>query len=450
MRNPFKAILDIRRDELPQALLMFGYFLLVITTFWILKPLKKGLFISHLKSIGGITLLGVDFNAPQAELLAKVLNMFVAAIAAIVFSALSVRLRRHQLTTVFGAFFIVCLALYASLMTSPGVLEVFSYYLFGDLYSTLMVTTFFVFLNDITSAESAKRTYGLVVLGGLTGGALGSSVLAGFVEHVGRSTWMWACVGINLVIIGLANLVGRRHERRKPTEGDRASHPEPEPHTVHPATEGARLVWRSRYLLAIVSIVGVYEMASTIADFQVSASVHHYFSGDLIKVQFSRVFAMMNIVALTVQVFLTSFVMRRLGAKIALLVLPVGLGIGSLAFLALPVFAVARILPSLDGGLSYSINQSAKEALYIPTTRREKYAAKAFIDMFLQRTAKAVAVGLSIAMTKLLSDSFEGVRWLSFITLGLIAVWVMAARYAGKHFEDVTTEPYEEPSSSPS
>jgi len=41
----FKAIFDIRNGELPLALLMFGYFFLVITSFWILKPIKKSLFI---------------------------------------------------------------------------------------------------------------------------------------------------------------------------------------------------------------------------------------------------------------------------------------------------------------------------------------------------------------------------------------------------------------------
>ncbi len=43
--SPFKAIFDIRKSELPLALLMFSYFFLVITSFWILKPIKKSLFI---------------------------------------------------------------------------------------------------------------------------------------------------------------------------------------------------------------------------------------------------------------------------------------------------------------------------------------------------------------------------------------------------------------------
>ncbi|MEE8409631.1 MAG: hypothetical protein V3T05_08500, partial [Myxococcota bacterium] len=53
MANPFKAFMDIRKKELPLALLMFGYFFLVITIFWVLKPIKKGLFIDHYKEVGG-------------------------------------------------------------------------------------------------------------------------------------------------------------------------------------------------------------------------------------------------------------------------------------------------------------------------------------------------------------------------------------------------------------
>ena len=43
--NPLRAVMDIRKSELPLALLMFTYFFLVITTFWILKPIKKTVFL---------------------------------------------------------------------------------------------------------------------------------------------------------------------------------------------------------------------------------------------------------------------------------------------------------------------------------------------------------------------------------------------------------------------
>ncbi len=66
--------------------------------------------------------------------------------------------------------------------------------------------------------------------------------------------------------------------------------------------------------------------------------------------------------------------------------------------------------------------------------RDEKYKAKALIDMFVQRFAKAVAVGVTLAITITFSD-FSTVRWLSAFTIPAIALWVMAARHAGRHFQ---------------
>ena len=105
-------------------------------------------------------------------------------------------------------------------------------------------------------------------------------------------------------------------------------------------------------------------------------------------------------------------------------------------FLALPVLWVGSFLNTADNGFSYSLNQSAKEALYVPTSKREKYAAKAFIDMFVQRFAKALAVGVSLGVT-LTFREFESVRWLAAFTIPVIVVWAFAARYAGRRFREL-------------
>ena len=54
-------------------------------------------------------------------------------------------------------------------------------------------------------------------------------------------------------------------------------------------------------------------------------------------------------------------------------------------FLLMPILWMGSLLNTADNGFSYSINQSAKESLYVPTSTEEKYKAKAFIDMFVQR-----------------------------------------------------------------
>ncbi|MFW5738838.1 MAG: Npt1/Npt2 family nucleotide transporter, partial [Myxococcota bacterium] len=178
---------------------------------------------------------------------------------------------------------------------------------------------------------------------------------------------------------------------------------------------------------------------STVLDFQFTATVAHYLDGDAIGEQFATVYNITNITSMVVQVLVTGFVMNRFRLTVALMVLPVAALTGSAAFLALPILWIGSSLNTVDNALNYSINQSAREALYTPTSRDEKYKAKAFIDMFVQRFAKVIAVGVSLGATMLFTD-FSTVRWLSLFTLGVVVVWAFAARYAGRRFHDMTDE----------
>jgi AAA family ATP:ADP antiporter len=188
--SPLKAIFDIRKSELPLALLMFSYFFLVITSFWILKPIKKSLFIEFYDK-GGFDLFAWHMSGPQAELLAKVLNMVVAFVAVVVFTWLARRFRRQQLTFIFTGFF----------LARPQSITVWTFYLFGDLFSTLMVATFFAFLNDSVTPDAAKRLYGLVGLGGVTGGVFGTSTVRVLIARINAVGWLWIAFGLGLVIL---------------------------------------------------------------------------------------------------------------------------------------------------------------------------------------------------------------------------------------------------------
>jgi AAA family ATP:ADP antiporter len=200
--SPLKAIFDIRKSELPLALLMFSYFFLVITSFWILKPIKKSLFIEFYDK-GGFDLFAWHMSGPQAELLAKVLNMVVAFVAVVVFTWLARRFRRQQLTFIFTGFFL------------PQSITVWTFYLFGDLFSTLMVATFFAFLNDSVTPDAAKRLYGLVGLGGVTGGVFGTSTVRVLIARINAVGWLWIAFGLGLVILAVAMGAGRLVDRNR-------------------------------------------------------------------------------------------------------------------------------------------------------------------------------------------------------------------------------------------
>ena len=434
--SPLKQIMAIRRDEMPQTLLMSSYFFLVIATFWILRPLKTGLFIQFYDQ-RVFNFLAWEFNAAQAQNLAKVGNMIVAIFAATAFVYLSRYFRRQRLTYIFAGFSVICFAILAGFINEPGPRAVWTFYWWGDLYNTLMVASFFAFLNDSVSPSSAKRLYGLVVLGGVAGGAFGSIVLAGWIGALSLGNWMWVCAGLTVIVGVVASLAGKQFEKEDTLVP--SANREPDVAKDSTVASTTRLVFGSRYLLAIVAVVGLYEMMSAIMDFQFSSTISYYLDGDAISAQFARVFALTNGVALFVQVFLTGFVMTRFGVGAALLFLPVVALMGSVGFMAAPILWAGSLLNTADNGFAYSINQSGKEALYTPTSKAEKYQAKAFIDMFVVRFAKAVAVGLSLTITTVFAG-FESIRWLSLVTIAILLVWITVARFAGREFERMSEE----------
>lgn len=431
--NPLKAFLDVRRREWPFVALMFSYFFLVIAVFWILKPIKKALFIGFYKGTGE-DFMGL--GGPEAEQLAKVGNMAVAFVAMVVFTMLSRKLHRQRLTFVFAGFSIAVLLGYLPLVGGePGEVTVWSFYLFGDLFNTLMVATFFAFLNDSVSPQDAKRLYGPIILGGVAGGFIGSLVADRLIKDLELTQWMMLAAGLVAVIAALAFAAGKIVDANPPKVPEKKTAEGVLPGNA--AIEGAKLVFKSRYLLAIVTIVGLYEIVSTILDYQFTSTVNHYVVKEDVGAHFTRVFLITNTFAMGVQLFLTSAIMQRFGVRVALLVMPAAIMLNSVAFLALPILWVGSLLNTTDNGLNYSLNQSAKESLYTPVSRDEKYKAKAFIDMFVQRFAKALAVAVNLGLAAWFGG-FEALRWLSIIAVALIAVWILAASYAGKRFRELT------------
>lgn len=514
----FKALFDIKKEEIPFSILMSLYFFLVTTSFWILKPIKKSLFIDYYKIHEGLTILKWSLLGSQAELLAKVLNMIVAVGAVAVFTLLARRFIRQQLTIIFSLFFIVCYFLYIPIlpsvnqkvfsiskdfiyplntgkllsknlyevfkhhdrpispkaavskikknklwkitdqdnnriysvkqnkkenalnvyMTQSGKdIQIWSFYLFGDLFITLMAVTFFAFLNDSVTAEPAKRTYGLIGFGGVTGGAFGALSVRAMTDKLNNIPWLIILILLAIIIILLATLAGRLVHKplkeKNHTKNTINSNFHPHKATLSAALEGAKLALSSKYLLAIIAIVGLYEMVSTIMDFQFTATVEHFIQGST-KEHFSLIFTITNFTAMFVQLFFTSLIMTKFGVGTALLILPIAVFSGSAGFFIAPILLFGSALNTIDNGFNYSINQSAKEALYVPISQDAKYKAKAFIDMFVHRFAKALAVGLSLMITTTFAK-FSSIRWLSFVTVGILIVWILAAKYAGNRFK---------------
>lgn len=426
--------------ELVPTLLMSAYFFLVITSFWILKPIKKSLFLRFYKA-APLEVFGLSFEGARAEQVAKMINVLVAVGAATLFVHLSARFRRQRLTYAMSALMLLAFAAFAELLDNPGERTVWAFYLFGDLFNMLMVASFFAFQNDIASPSLARRTYGTVVLGGVLGGVFGSTFLRMHIGDFQTATWLWICFGVTLVIMLLAASVARVQKVFEAADAPRS--PMFTRFDTRAGIAGARVVARSPYLLSIVSLVALYEVVSAVLDFQFSATITHYLEGEAIDQHLATVFMITNWVSLAVQLLATSWVMRKLGVSAALSVLPLTVLAVSSGFVLLPSLWVGSFLSIADNALNYTMNQSAKESLYVPTSPTEKYQAKAFIDVFVQRTAKVIGLVFILLIDGIWAKNFAFVRILSVGVLVLALIWLRHARRAGVRFEQLAEAPAE-------
>lgn len=391
------------------------YFFLVIVAYWILKPLKKALFVGYYKTHGGL----YSLEPAQMELLAKETNVLLA----LAMSLGLVWLRRRYTAGGFGLavslLFALGLAAFIPFAQQPGEGVVWALYLFGDMFVSSLVALFFATLHDRSSVADSRRIYGLVGMGGVLGGLVGSLLSGGLDRAVG----VQGALGTSFIITLCVASIGWVVSRQALIQPDLRT-----PDTVgldctrHGLFQGAHAIRHSRPLLLIATILLLYEIASVVIDYQFTHAVSQTIDADGLKQYFGAVYTFSNSMAVLVQLLLTTWLMRHHSLKLALVVMPLALMLGESAYLLAPVLITASLLNTFDGAFAYSIQQTAREALYVPLSRHEKYEAKAFLDIVWLRFSKGIAVMLSLALSLLVP---EGGMLLAGGIIVLALVWLI-------------------------
>jgi AAA family ATP:ADP antiporter len=295
-------------------------------------------------------------------------------------------------------------------------------YIFGDMFVSSMVALFFATLHDRSSMAEARRIYGQIGIGGVLGGLVGSVAAGGLDQAAGTE----GALGMSLALTLCVAVIGRVISRKIPAKDTTINPADAEPAFSHLSLfKGAHTVLHSRPLLLIAGVLLLYEIASVVIDYQFTAAVSRHVSTANLKQYFGAVYTFSNAMALLVQLLLTTWILRRHSLKLALLVMPLAILLGESAYLLFPMLLTASLLNTTDGAFAYSIQQTAREALYVPLSRHEKYEAKAFVDIVWLRFSKGIAVVLSLGLSLLIPDRGEtllagGVVLLAFIWLALL------------------------------
>jgi AAA family ATP:ADP antiporter len=131
-----------------------------------------------------------------------------------------------------------------------------------------------------------------------------------------------------------------------------------------------------------------------------------------------------NVVALFLQAFFTSRLLKHRGLAGVLLALPL-IALGGYAIIAAGVgFSAVRLIKTAENATDYSVMNTARQLLWVPTSREEKYKAKQAIDTFFVRAGDVISAGVVLLGTQRLHLD---VQQFAVANIALTIVWLGVA-----------------------
>jgi AAA family ATP:ADP antiporter len=402
---------NVRPGEGAPAALMLVCSFTILTSYYVMKTTREGLILA-----GGTFGLGGDELKTYAS--GAMALLFMAIVPA--YGRLANRVKRIRLINVSYVIVMVCLVAFYALGRA-GVPVGLAFFIWLGLVSVFLIAQFWSYANDIYTEEQGKRLFAIIAIGGSLGAILGPKLA----DVTDTFNLMILAAGLLFASIVLFNVVERRHHGSEQSE--RAA----EPIT---GEGGFKLVLRDRYLLLIAALVIVTNIVNTTGEFLLSNAVRDHaiaVAGDneearreLIKGFYADFFMWVNLASFLIQAFLVSRIMTKVGVRPALFVLPV-IAFGAYAAIGMiGGLALIRMAKLTENALDYSLQNTVRQALFLPTDRAVKYKAKAAIDTFFVRvgdTVSALLVGVGIHQL-----GFGGSE-LAFANLVFIAGWIAIA-----------------------
>ena len=338
------------------------------------------------------------------------------------------RVPRMRLTATLYFFYVANLVVFAILQRA-GVKIGIAFYLWVGVFNTTAISQFWSFANDVYGPEQGKRLFAILGVGGSVG-ALAGAKLAGEGIAYGVHSLMFAAAVLLVVCVLLFAWVDRMIQRLP----ERAAKPVEEP-----ITEGViPLFRRSRYLILIAAMIlllnwvnstGEYLLDRVLTEAVEQAKARGENTTVLIGSFKAGFFTMVNFIGVMIQLLLVSRIFKYLGLRNALLFLPAVAFCGYFAMLVAPVLALIRVAKIAENSIDYSVQTTARQALYLVADRAEKYIGKTTIDSFVMRSGDVLAASVVWLGVNKLAFSTK-----SFATLNLvlIVVWVLLVLAIGR------------------
>lgn len=427
---------EVRAGEGPTALLMFVNVFFILCAYYLVKPLREGWI--AVSDIQGLSKLEVKAYSSFAQ------SLFLLLVTGI-YGYFSQRLPRQKLIVYSTVFCILNLIVFWFLQPNyflahlPGVGIVF--YLWVGMFGVFVVAQFWAYAADLYSHEQGRRLMPMVAVGATAGAAFGAWFDKFSIESqlVGTKSLLLVAVIPLVVSIILTRLAD--------TRGPTGQGCEPRPVCVPKAATGSsrsalRLIFTNRFLLAVAVITLLFSWVNTNGEnllFRVvQESVAHNaalqritqdsalleYTRDKTTAFYGGFFFWTNVITLLLQALVASRLLKYGGFAVLLLFLPVVaiLSYATMAFI--PVLVIVKWMKIAENATDYSINNTARNVLWLPTSAEMKFKAKPAIDTFFVRCGDGLAA-LTVFLGLLALDLSPAFFFsLNFL---LIVIWIAGA-----------------------
>jgi ATP:ADP antiporter, AAA family len=379
-------IADVRRDEALSALLMTLTMFLILWAYYLLKTAREVFILAE----GGAEVKSYS-SAGQAILLLGLVPAY---------SAFASRVNRVQLVQWVTLFFVSNLLLF-SVAVGAGLRVGIVYFLWVGIFNVMVIAQFWAFANDLYTKDQGKRLFPLIGVGSSLGAWVGSVRAGQVVEMFGPQRLLLAgaaILGVCVVLSRLVDRVTRRASREDPKQAEAK---------IAGGKNGFSMITSDKYLglIAVLTIFlnvvntsgeylfGRYVVETANATFgsgpEAQAARQQFIGGT-----YSSLFSYVNLIGFLLQLFVVSRVFKFLGVGRSLFVHPVVALGGYLLMLRAPSMEAMRLLKIADNSIDYSLGNTTKQALWLPTSREAKYKAKQAVDSFCVRAGDVLQAGL--------------------------------------------------------
>jgi AAA family ATP:ADP antiporter len=280
----------------------------------------------------------------------------------------------------------------------------FIFFVWVGIFSLTTIAQFWSYANEIYDKPDGDRLFPLIAVGSVSGAPIGAAIAERlFGLDLSPFVMMQIAAGILLVHLVLYRVVNRRVTATAAT----ASEPMQK-------GNGFALVLKSPYLRYIALLLILLNIVNTIGEYILGQAVvtrgNTQFAADpafnkevFIGSFYGKYFFWTNIATILIQAFIVSRIAKKFGMRGVLLALP---------FVALCAYGLASVGAGLsillyvkiaENSTDYSVMNTGKQMMWLPTSREEKYKAKQAIDTFFVRSGDMLAAGVVFIGTHILS-----------------------------------------------